>query len=190
MKQVVVFDFDGTITRRDSFIGFSRFALGRAKVLKALTLSLPKILLWKLGIVSSSKAKECLFGHLYAGQHVAALMDCAQGYEPPLRREVMDKLQEHLRQGDTVYIISASFSLWIAPWAKKHGVENICCTGAAVDRQGNLTGRFSTPNCRGEEKVRRLLQMEPDRKSYHLTAYGDSRGDREMLQFADTAYKL
>jgi phosphoserine phosphatase len=27
--------------------------------------------------------------------------------------------------------------------------------------------------------------MEPERNSYTLYAYGDSRGDKEMLEFAD-----
>jgi len=55
---------------------------------------------------------------------------------------------------------------------------------------GRLTGRFLTPNCYGQEKVRRILTLHPDRSAYHLTAYGDSRGDREMLAFADEAHMI
>ena len=55
---------------------------------------------------------------------------------------------------------------------------------------GRLTGRFLTPNCYGQEKVRRILTLHPDRSAYHLTAYGDSRGDREMLAFADEAQMI
>jgi phosphoserine phosphatase len=53
---------------------------------------------------------------------------------------------------------------------------------------GSLTGRFLTKNCYGQEKVKRLLEQYPDRREYHLTAYGDSRGDKEMLAFADESY--
>ena len=53
---------------------------------------------------------------------------------------------------------------------------------------GMVTGRFLTPNCYGEEKVRRLLEVLPDRRLYHLTAYGDSRGDRALLAYADEAH--
>jgi phosphoserine phosphatase len=30
-----------------------------------------------------------------------------------------------------------------------------------------------------------LLAVLPDRKSYYLYAYGDSKGDKEMICFAD-----
>lgn len=57
---------------------------------------------------------------------------------------------------------------------------------------GRLTGRFLTPNCYGAEKVRRLQEACPrlatERGNYNVVAYGDSRGDREMLEFADEAY--
>lgn len=53
---------------------------------------------------------------------------------------------------------------------------------------GRLTGRFLTPNCYGPEKVRRLREVFPDLSDCHLTVYGDSRGDREMLAIADKAY--
>lgn len=33
--------------------------------------------------------------------------------------------------------------------------------------------------------MRRLLEIEPNRKEYILVAYGDSQGDKELLEFAD-----
>jgi phosphoserine phosphatase len=53
---------------------------------------------------------------------------------------------------------------------------------------GKLTGRFLSKNCYGQEKVNRILSLYPNRQDYHLTAYGDSRGDKEMLAFADESY--
>ena len=49
---------------------------------------------------------------------------------------------------------------------------------------------ITSPNCYGKEKVNRLKEVEPNRNDYHLTAYGDSRGDKEMFAFADTYYKV
>lgn len=63
-------------------------------------------------------------------------------------------------------------------------------TQVETDKEGRLTGRFKTKNCYGAEKVMRLLAWEPNRKEYRLKAYGDSRGDREMLQFADEAKRV
>lgn len=47
---------------------------------------------------------------------------------------------------------------------------------------------FSTPNCYGAEKVKRLLTKYPDRDFYRLVVYGDSRGDRELLSIADESH--
>ena len=57
-----------------------------------------------------------------------------------------------------------------------------------VDAAGCLTGRFSTPNCYGPEKVRRIEAVWPHREQYDVSAFGDSRGDKEMLAYADQAY--
>ena len=81
-------------------------------------------------------------------------------------------------------IVSASIDLWVESF-----FPGIHVLGTQVEvEQGRLTGRFLTPNCYGQEKVNRILEEYPDRKSYHLTAYGDSRGDRELLAFADEAH--
>ena len=55
-------------------------------------------------------------------------------------------------------------------------------------RNGRLTGRFLTYNCYGVEKVRRILRIYPNPDDYEFIALGDSRGDREMLAFADERY--
>ena len=61
-------------------------------------------------------------------------------------------------------------------------------TKVEVDAAGCLTGRFSTPNCYGPEKVRRIEAVWPHREQYDVSAFGDSRGDKEMLAYADQAY--
>jgi phosphoserine phosphatase len=55
-------------------------------------------------------------------------------------------------------------------------------------KDGRLTGRFLTKNCYGQEKVNRLLSLYPHRQDYCLVAYGDSRGDKELLSFADESH--
>ena len=82
--------------------------------------------------------------------------------------------------------MSASIDNWVKPFLP--GVTVLGTQVEVVD--GHLTGRFSTPNCYGQEKVNRILERFPDRHSYHLTAYGDSRGDKEMLAFADEAHLI
>lgn len=107
-----------------------------------------------------------------------------------VRPDMQQMLQQHLSQGHEVYIVSASMAEWIRPWASENGVNRVIGTKPEVDADGRLTGRFASTNCHGREKVRRLLEREPCRESYDLYAYGDSRGDKEMLEFADHGMKL
>jgi phosphoserine phosphatase len=84
-------------------------------------------------------------------------------------------------------VVSASISDWVKPFFDK---DELMVIGTEVEYDANecLTGHFLTPNCYGEEKVKRLLAMEPDRDSYFLISYGDSEGDKEIIQFADRSY--
>ena len=96
----------------------------------------------------------------------------------------MASLQRDCDADRQVVIVSASIDNWVLPF-----FPHVCVLGTQVEvAHDRLTGRFLTPNCYGSEKVRRLLQRFPDRQQYRLTAYGDSRGDREMLAFADEAH--
>ena len=81
-------------------------------------------------------------------------------------------------------IVSASIDNWVQPF-----FTDVKVLGTQIEViDGKLTGRFLTKNCYGQEKVNRILTLFPDRKDYHLTAFGDSRGDKEMLAFADESY--
>jgi phosphoserine phosphatase len=83
-----------------------------------------------------------------------------------------------------VLIVSASIDNWVMPF-----FPSVQVMGTQIEvNDGRLTGRFLTRNCYGQEKVNRILECHPHRKDYHLTAYGDSRGDRELLAFADESH--
>lgn len=102
----------------------------------------------------------------------------------------MQYLKQHLGNGDRVIILSASISDWIKPWAGSVGVEEVVSTEAEVSEDGVLTGRFSTPNCHGREKVERIQAMIEDRTGCHIYAYGDSPSDKYILGYADQGIML
>lgn len=109
-------------------------------------------------------------------------------------------------------IVSASIDNWVRPFAELYlqsdnaqdksqgNVQDntkdnkpslpiiVLGTKVEVDAAGCLTGRFSTPNCYGAEKVRRIEAVWPHREQYDVSAFGDSRGDKEMLAYADQGY--
>ena len=93
-------------------------------------------------------------------------------------------------EGTELVVISASIDNWVRPFFEGDDrLPPVTVIGTQIEvRDGRLTGRFLTRNCYGQEKVERLLALYPHRETYHLTAYGDSRGDRELLAFADQGF--
>ena len=186
---VAVFDFDGTLTRCDTLPRFILFACGPWRCCAGFLLLSPILVLMKLRLYPNWKAKQRLFSFFFRGmahERFAGLgIRFAEVAGRFRRKEATDLLQQYVASGATVYVISASMEEWVRPWCQRLGVKDVLCTKVEVGGDGRLTGRLKTPNCYGQEKVRRLLEAEPQRQGYTLHAYGDSRGDREMIAFAD-----
>ncbi|MBR6320168.1 MAG: HAD-IB family hydrolase [Prevotella sp.] len=189
-RRIAVFDFDGTLTAKDSFLQFVTFTHGLPSFILGLIRHLPILVAYKLRLCSNERAKERLFAHFYGGMDYGQFCRLGRDFAPLIdgfaRPVMMEQLRRHQAQGHDVYIVSASMAEWIAPWAATHGVKRVVGTRLETDADGRLTGKFASANCYGTEKVRRFLEQEPDRESYFLYAYGDSRGDREMIAFADS----
>lgn len=193
-KGITVFDFDGTLTRKDTLILFAYHVLGQKRARRAILRSLPAILRWKLGLLTNSEAKETLFGHLFRGIRHADFTALGESFAPVIDRHLRSNgfaaLTAARERGDEIVIDSASMEEWIAPWAHLHGVDRVIATRPETDADGRLTGRFATLNCHGPEKVRRFQEEYPDRDHYTITAYGDSSGDRDLLAHADNPHLL
>ena len=95
-----------------------------------------------------------------------------------MRRECLDR----------VVILSASIENWIRYWAEEVGADMVLATKIETNKNGLLTGKFLSKNCYGQEKVNRLLEMFPNRNDYKIIAYGDSRGDKELIEISDKGY--
>ena len=188
MKQLFAFDFDGTLTTRDTLIAFIRYACGTPRFLLGFLLHAPLLVLMKLRLYSNGKAKQRLFAWFFRGMPIetfdALCQSFASTHRHLLRLETVRLLQQALSEGSEVLVVSASIDNWVQPF-----FPAVTVLGTQIEViDGRLSGRFLTPNCYGQEKVRRILALHPDRSAYRLTAYGDSRGDRELLAFADEAH--
>jgi len=104
-----------------------------------------------------------------------------------LRPEMLVRLAWHQAQGHRTVLVSASPSLYLRLWAQKMGFQAALCTELEIV-DGCYTGRLASRNCWGPEKVRRLDAWWQQDVPAKLYAYGDSRGDAEMLARADVAW--
>ncbi len=186
---IAVFDFDGTLTTKDTLLEFIKFACGVPRFYWGFLLFCPILILMKLHLFPNWKAKQLFFSHFFKGWEYNDFKAKGQLFaneiEKMENRKMLEKLNDHLNHSDVVYVISASIFEWVQPWCEKIGVSRVLATQIEVDANGIISGRFAAKNCYGKEKVRRLLEVEPERRSYILYAYGDSRGDKEMIAFSD-----
>ena len=190
---IAAFDFDGTLTTIDTLIAFIRFSHGLRRLFFGFLRYAPWLLMMKLGLYPNGKAKEKVFSHFYKGmtysQFAQLGRDFADVIETMLNSQMVTTLQQHQAEGHIVCVITASIEEWVRPICERLGVNTVLATRIEVSRDGKLTGRFLTPNCYGSQKVERLLDVFPNRQSYTLYAYGDSRGDNELLAIADKGFR-
>jgi len=188
MKKIYAFDFDGTLTTRDSFLEFIRYVCGNWAFCKGILRYSPLLVLMKLGLYPNWKAKQKVFAYFFKGM---PLKDFAQqgrlfalDRQHLLRPQGVDMVKQAQAEDAEVLIVSASIDYWVQPF-----FPEVKVVGTQVEvEEGRLTGRFLTKNCYGQEKVNRILALYPHRNEYELIAFGDSAGDKELLAFADEAH--
>jgi HAD superfamily hydrolase (TIGR01490 family) len=194
MKKLTIaaFDFDGTVTRKDTLLEFIKFSKGRVKFYLCILLFAPLLVAMKLKLLPNWKVKQLVFTYLYKGVSIEIFNKYCLGFcaviDKLLRYEAMEALRSHQKRNNRVIIISASIENWIKPWADNMGIDIVLATKIEIDKNGLLTGKFLTKNCYGQEKITRLLEAFPDRNDYKLVVYGDSRGDKELIRFADNGF--
>ena len=188
MKKIYAFDFDGTLTTKDSLLAFIRFAKGDVSFMLGFLRYSPQLILMKLRLYPNYKVKQKVFAHFFQGMTIRDFdMLCqrfATTHRELLRPEGIKALEQAQSEGSEVVIVSASIDNWVQPF-----FPEVKVLGTQVEvKDGLLTGRFLTKNCYGQEKVERILACYPNRQEYTLIAFGDSRGDKELLAFADEAH--
>lgn len=189
---VAVFDFDGTLTRRDSLLPFFRITFGKARFWIGLLVTSPVLLGYALKLIPNWRAKEAVLGHFLSGRTVVQLNECAQNFAIKELPKLLDPtavkcLRDHQKQGHYTILVSASLEAYLLPWAKTMGFNEVVGT-KLESRDGVLTGCIQGKNCYGQEKVERLKIVLGDLSKHCIYAYGDSRGDKELLAAANFSF--
>lgn len=190
---VAAFDFDGTLTRQDTFLPFlyaicpSKFAF--AARLSKLALFLPDFYSAEEGRHRFKARVVRLFFRGLSQQDVEAQAErfFQQKGLSIFFPQALERLQWHLEQHHRCYVISANIAPFLAVWAKRYPGLQILGT-RTVCHDGIYTGDIQGYNCWGEEKVRRLQAELGAQKEVILYAYGDSRGDHALLARAHYAH--
>jgi len=186
---IAVFDFDGTITTKDTLIDFTIYSLGRRKFIQGFFRLFPVLFSYRIGLFSGGFVKEKFLSYFFEGLEERQFNDFCNDYvlkriNEITKKEVLEKAKWHKQQGHKLIIISASIENWIKPWAQNNSFDEVIATKIEA-KNGRLTGKLATNNCQGQEKVRRFLEKHPDREKYFLYVYSDSKTDKPLLSLAD-----
>lgn len=186
-QAIVAFDFDGTLTVRDSFTAFLRWRAGRRGWALGLVKLAPAVAVYAKdrdrGRIKAASVKQFLKGVSRAELEADAEEFAAEVWAKFMRPDALACWNDWGERGAHRVIVTASPCLTVAPFARRLGAEGLLGTHLDFDARDRLTGKFRSPNCRGEEKVLRLRGAYGDGMQL-AAAYGDTSGDTEMLAMA------
>ena len=185
---LVAFDFDGTLTVRDSFTAYLAWKAGTWRWWGGILRLTPAMAAY-LFHRDRGKLKGRFVRHFLAGESLEAIETSARQFaqargQSLLRPDAVAAWRRWRSMGAKIVIVTASPEAIVAPFARSLGADMLIGSRLAVDADGRVRGPLEGGNCRGAEKVRRLKDAFGD--DVCLTAaYGDTSGDREMLRIAD-----
>lgn len=191
MTSIALFDLDGTLYDGDTMQGYIRFVVGDRRFYWGFLRQSPTLIgLKMLKTVSRKKAKGQFLRYYFQDIPSESLHNSARAFarqciKNRLKPSTKARLRWHQKQGHRCIIISASLDLWVQPIADELGVESI--SSKALYQDEKVVG-LDGPNCHGPEKVRRLLEYIDEERYETSYAYGDSSGDRELIQWADQGF--
>ncbi len=187
MKKLYCFDFDGTITYRDTmflFLNFYNPSRFKFQFIK----HIPIFILLKFKLVQAEKAKRSFIASILKGQTKQKIQEKAQQffdrYYPEIIREnALEFIANIDRTQIDSYIVTASLDIWVKPFAEKFNMKLLATQ--AEFKNDIFTGEFIGENCNGLEKVERIKKAVYDKRYDKMIAFGDTLGDEEMLSWAD-----
>ena len=188
---LAIFDFDGTITYRDSFRHFLQYAVKKSDYYRGLIVLSPVLVAYLLGVVPIDVAKQKVFAHFFGGWTTEGFGALAEEYSSSeigkiVRPEALNRIAWHQKQEHKVVVVSASIKCWLSHWCKVQGIDLV--STEVEEKNKMLTGQFRTLNCRGSEKVKRLKGRFDFSEIDYVYAYGNSSGDKEIFELADEKY--
>lgn len=186
-RPIVAFDFDGTLTIRDSFTAFLRWRAGAAGWAIGLAKMAPALAAYisdrDRGRIKAASVREFLHGLERQALEAEAQRYADQVWDRFMRPDALACWKAWGEKGAHRVIVTASPETTVAPFARRLGAEGLLGTQLVFDTQDRVTGAFVGENCRGEEKVRRLRAAYGDDMTL-AAAYGDTSGDTEMIAIA------
>ncbi|MGL6125527.1 HAD family hydrolase [Chryseobacterium artocarpi] len=190
MKKLYCFDFDGTLTYKDTMFMYLKFydsTKYRVQFLK----HVPLFILLKLKLAEAEKVKKSFIGSILKGQTQEKIETKSRQffelhYPRIVRENALDFIQNIDRNNTQSLLVTASLDIWVKPFAKELNMQLV--STRAEFKNGVFTGNFIGKNCNGKEKLVRIKEEINDSKYDKIIAFGDTSGDKPMLRWANEGH--
>lgn len=190
MKKLYCFDFDGTLTYKDTmfmylkFYDASRFRLQFVK-------HIPLFILLKLKLAETEKVKKSFIGAVLKGQTQEKIerksREFFEAHYPSIVREnALDFIRNIDHDNTRSLLVTASLDIWAQPFAEAFRMQLVATK--AEFKNGIFTGNFIGRNCNGQEKLARIQSEIAGSKYDKTIAFGDTSGDKPMLAWANEGH--
>lgn len=188
---IAFFDFDGTITKKDTLLEFVKFTHGPLRFFLGFLVNSPWLIAYKLGIISNQKAKEKVLNYFFGGMKSGLFNNHCQNFVEQkipgiLRPDAISEINKLVAEGVEVVIVSASPENWVQLWAAN--IKADCLSTRLKTEDEKISGYILGKNCHGDEKVRRIKEKYNLAYYKRIYAYGDSSGDKPMLELAEIKF--
>ena len=189
-KRAAFFDLDLTLTYRDCFRLFlMHFYFERVSRLLYLPYLFYIMVLRKVRLITlksfKEKAMKGLKGLTKEEIREIGTLFFKRSLKSVLRRQALEKIRQHQKKGDLVFIISASPDIYVHEVSRFLGCDGYACTRLDFVNK-RFDGHIKGKDCLGKEKQARMYSFA---KKYKIdlgvsSAYSDHESDIIFLKTA------
>lgn len=198
MERLAIFDVDFTITKRETLLQFLLFmSKKRPKILFHIPKSFYAAFLYSLKIHDEKRAKEMFISFINEMHEEEIDYLVQEFYEKKFSKifynDAIDMIKKLKNEGCKIFLISASPEFYLKELYKIKEVDMIIGT-KFIKENKKYKNCMEGFNCKGEEKVRRLMevlsekQIEVDFKNSYM--FSDSLSDMPLLELVGKGYLI
>jgi phosphatidylglycerophosphatase C len=190
-KKIAFFDFDGTITTRDTLLEIIKFQKGKAAFYAGFLLNAHWLIAFKLKLIPNDLAKQKLLSYFFSGMPEIVFQEkCnlfADQILPALIRPgALAEMEQLRKNGFEMVVVSASAGNWIRKWTDRLSI-GLIATRLEV-KNGLITGKIDGRNCHGDQKAVCIRERWDLAEYEAVYAYGDSPADKPMMALATKSF--
>lgn len=198
IEKLAIFDVDYTLTNRETLGEFFKFMLKKdPKLFIHVPKSLGAALFYVIGIFDAQQAKEHFLAFIDGIEEEKLQRIVKEFYEKRLvnifYNDAIETIRKLKKKGYKIILISASAEFYLNELYNIKEIDKIIGTRFKVVN-GRQTRKIEGYNCKGEEKVKRLLEyikeenIDVDFQNSYM--FSDSLSDSPLFQLVGHPYLI